>query len=160
MAHRCAGQLESELNSLEAQVVARGATQVKLAIVILLCTLLVGCTKVHAQEQQKPIEERYPPQCTKKITYNCAYYQATATVAVPFDVPPTTWSKMEQVAGPHRKCRPNESSSADYCWDTITANVKHSVCTIPSTHQPDPRRFPIQDATGVTHCLALTRESR
>lgn len=71
--------------------------------------------------------------------------------APPFDVPSVEWD------GPDKECVAGETTygHSSVCVAWSSSLVHHKVCVIPGTHKPDPKRFPIDDATGVTHCLAL-----
>jgi hypothetical protein len=77
----------------------------------------------------------------------------------PFDVPPTEWDADEPdgTMQPIPCDPPLSGNSGVYCAKPSTWKVHHSACVKPGTHDADPSRFPLQDATGVWHCLALGR---
>jgi hypothetical protein len=77
----------------------------------------------------------------------------------PFDVPPTEWDGPDQNWNISANDFNGGICGGDSMWDGkkewCEKLIHHSVCVIPGTHNPDPERFPIADATGKTHCLRL-----
>jgi hypothetical protein len=91
----------------------------------------------------------------KKPTGSGGYVQPA-----PFDVPPTEWDQeFPSVTSSIISCEPPLSeklaAAGITCEKPDMYTVHESVCTKPGTHEPDPKRFPVADATGKTHCLAL-----
>ena|ERR1700722_4679513 len=86
------------------------------------------------------------------------YCEEVADPPPPFDRKPEEWDGPDTV-GTHfealfgHPCLPYPGEKL-HCDDKIS----HTVCAIPGTRRPDPGRFPIQDAAGGWHCLALLRK--
>lgn len=146
--------------------------KVKILAYVAIGLALAGCGKVYAQnsEQFMPGPKAVLPDCTEGswhidrgvLTLECYQYPTSAkiTVSDPFDRKLEEWDSDDDTGMVEwTPCVPPAPANATYvCTKPLMQKKHHSGCAIPGTHTPDPKRFPIQDATGVTHCLALLKD--
>lgn len=75
-----------------------------------------------------------------------------------YDVAPKEWDTEEKGSPCNRSAVGADGIVMAVCITEDPITVHHSVCVVDGTHNPDPNRFPIADATGKTHCILLLRD--